>query len=253
MPTIFRAIVPLLAALTLLTAGRAAAEDRVVLQTRPGVTQPILFLPAASPVASVVLFPGGVGVIANEPGNFLLRVRGEFAAQGISVAAIDVPSDHAIAAIDFRASADHAQDVAAVIAFLKQKAAVPVWLVGTSNGSISAANAAVRLGPSQASGLVLTSSVWTGGMGRVSLDKVAVPTLVVHNRQDACRKSSPDDAEPGLRQLTAAPAKELVFVSGGIPKGNPCGGASAHGYYGIENQVVPVIVAWIKRHGPAAR
>ncbi|MDE2230223.1 MAG: hypothetical protein KGL11_14440 [Alphaproteobacteria bacterium] len=101
-------------------------------------------------------------------------------------------------------------------------------------------------------GLVLTSSVWSGGMGLVPLDKVAVPTLVVHNRQDGCRKSSPSDAESGLARLAAAPAKQLVFVSGGVPKGNPCGGLSAHGYYGIENQVVPVVIDWIKSRTPPA-
>ncbi|MDE2230222.1 MAG: hypothetical protein KGL11_14435 [Alphaproteobacteria bacterium] len=137
MPNILRIVVPVLAAFVafaVLVAGRAAAEDRVVLQTRPGVTQPILFQPAASPVASVVLFPGGVGVIAVTGGNFLLRVRGEFAARGISVAVIDAPSDRSTDSIEYRASADAAQDLAAVVNFLKSKASVPVWLVGTSNG-----------------------------------------------------------------------------------------------------------------------
>ncbi|MGH6969140.1 MAG: hypothetical protein ACREEN_08565, partial [Stellaceae bacterium] len=94
-------MIPLLAAFAVLVAGRAAAEDRIELHSRPGVTQPILYLPAASPVASAVLFPGGGGNIAVERNNFLLRVRGAFAAQGISVAAMDVPSDHAEATNHF--------------------------------------------------------------------------------------------------------------------------------------------------------
>jgi hypothetical protein len=249
-----RIVVPLLAAFALLAAGRAAAEDRVDLQTRPGVTQSILFLPAASPIASAVLFPGGQGVIAGAPGNFLLRVRGEFAAQGISVAVIDAPSDHGGGlSTAYRSGAEAAQDLAAVVAFLKSKSPAPVWLVGTSRGSISAANGAARLGPSQVSGVVLTSSVWNNGMDRVSLASIAVPTLVVHNRDDDCRNSPASGAAPAMATLTAAPVKDLVFVAGGIAKSNPCGGLSRHGYYGIENQVVPVIVAWIKSHGPAAR
>ncbi|HZT51395.1 MAG TPA: hypothetical protein VFA22_05655 [Stellaceae bacterium] len=243
-----------LAALAVAVAGRAAAEDRVELQSRPGVTVPILFQPAASPVASVVLFPGGVGVISVTQGNFLLRVRGEFAAQGISVAVIDAPSDHSDGLPnDYRASADAAKDLAAVAAFLKSKAPVPVWLVGTSRGSISAGNGAARLGPSQVGGVVLTSSVWSRGMERVPLGSIAVPTLIVHNRDDGCRQSPPSGAEPALAALTAAPAKNLIFVGGGIAKSNPCGGLSAHGYYGIENQVVPVVIAWIKSHNRPAR
>lgn len=240
-----------LAALTVFASGRAIAEDRIELSSRPNVTQPILFQSTSSSVASVVLFPGGNGVITVERQNFLLRVRGAFASQGISVAAIDAPSDHASGlSDDYRASADAALDLAAVVAFLKAKAPVSVWLVGTSRGTISAANGAARLGPSQVGGVVLTSSVWNHGMERVPLASIAVPTLIVHNRQDGCVASPPSGAEPALAALAAAPAKQLVFVSGGTPKGNPCGALSPHGYYGIENQVVPVVIDWIKHHNP---
>lgn len=249
MPSLFRIAGSMLAVVAILTAGRAAAEDRIELHSRPGVTVPVLYQPAAAPVASVVLFPGGVGVVSVTQGNFLLRVRSEFAAQGISAAVIDAPSDHSGGlSDDYRASADAAQDLAAVLAFLKSKAPVPVWLVGTSRGSISAGNGAARLGPSQIGGLVLTSSVWNRGMDLVPLGSIAVPTLIVHNRDDGCRQAPPAGAEPALAALTAAPAKQLVFVSGGIAKSNPCGGLSAHGYYGIENQVVPPVIAWIKSH-----
>lgn len=254
MSKITRAIIQLLAMLAALAAGgSAAAEDQISLPSRPNVTQPILFQPASSPVGSVVLFTGAHGVIAVTQGNFLLRVRGSFASQGISVAAIDAPSDHASGlSDDYRASADAAQDLAAVVAFLKAKVPVPVWLVGTSRGSISAANGAARLGPSQVAGVVLTSSVWAGGMARVPLASITVPTLIVHNRQDGCVESPPSGAEPALAALTAAPVKQLVFVSGGTPKGNPCGGLSAHGYYGIEDQVVPIVIDWIKSQSPPA-
>lgn len=249
MRTCIRNVAVTFAAPAVFASGRATAEDRIELSSRPNVTQPILFQPASPAVASVVLFTGAGGVIAITQGNFLLRVRDAFVAQGISVAAIDAPSDHATGlSDDYRASADAAQDVAAVVAFLKAKAPVPVWLVGTSRGSISAANGAARLGRSQVSGVVLTSSVWNHGMERVSLASIAVPTLLVHNRQDGCVGSPPSGAEEALAAMTATPAKQLVFVSGGIPKGNPCGGLSAHGYYGLENQVVPIVIDWIKHH-----
>ncbi len=245
----FRAAVPLVTVLAVVAAGHSAAEDRVELQSRPGVTVPILFQPAASPVASAVLFPGDVGVIALTQGNFLLRVRGEFAAQGISVAVIDAPSDQAGGlSTGYRAGADAAQDLAAVVAFLKSEAPAPVWLVGTNHGSISAANGAARLGLASLAGVVLTSSVWNNGMDRVSLELIAVPTLIVHNRDDGCRQSPPSGAAPALALLAAAPEKQLVFVAGGMTKGNPCGGLSAHGYYGVENEVMPIVVGWIKSH-----
>lgn len=246
------ALIELVAALTGIAARGASAEDRISLPSRPNITVAILYQPAPSPVASIVLFAGGNGALNGLAGNFLMRVRGSFAAQGFSVAAIDAPSDRATADRLYRASAEAATDLAAVIAFLKAKAPVPVWLVGTSNGSISAANGAARLGPAQIGGLVLTSSVWNGGMQNVPLAAIAVPTLVVHNRDDTCRLSPPGGAEPGAASLTSAPLKELVVVAGGTLQGDPCEARSPHGYYGIENQVVPVIVAWIKAHNPGA-
>lgn len=244
-----RRIIPLVALLAL-TVRPAVAEISVNLSSRPGVTQPILYEAAASPTASVILFPGGSGVLAQIQGNFLLRVRSEFVGQGISVAVVDKPSDRDRDTDQYRVSPEAAADMAAVVAFLKQKAPVSVWLVGTSRGSISAASGAARLGPSQVGGVVLTSSVWATGMRLASLSTIAVPTLIVHNRDDGCNESPPSGAEPALAMLTNAPAKDLVFVSGGIPRGNPCGAMSAHGYYGIENQVVPVVITWIKRHSP---
>ena len=247
----FRYVAALLASVAVFAIGRAAAEDRISLPSRPNITVTILYQAAAAPVASAVLFAGGNGVIDTLPGNFLMRVRGTFAAQGISVAAIDKPSDRANADRLYRASADAATDLAVVIAFLKQKAAVPVWLIGTSNGSISAANGAARLGAAQVSGLVLTSSVWQGGMQNVPLASIAVPTLVIHNRDDSCRLSPPGAAEPAEASI-GAPVKELVLVSGGSLQGDPCEARSPHGYYGIENQVVPVMIQWIKAHGGGA-
>lgn len=246
----FRVAAMLFAAMAMSGVQRAAAEDRLSLPSREGVTVAIWFEPAASPVASVVLFAGGNGAIAGLGGNFLLRVRNSFAPQNINVAAIDRPSDRATADRPYRASAEAATDMAAVIAFLKQKAAVPVWLVGTSNGSISAANGAARLGAGVVGGLVLTSSVWQGGMQQVPLASIAVPVLVIHNRDDSCRISPPSAAEPAVASMTKAPLKELVLVSGGSLQGDPCEARSPHGYFGIENQVVPVMIGWIKAHSP---
>lgn len=234
----------------LLPAIAAEAGERIELPTRGQLVQPVEYVPAASaPVASVILFPGGNGVVAEVAKNFLLRVRGRFAEQGLAVAVADAPSDHAGGmGPPFRATAPHARDVAAIIAFLKGKAPVPVWLIGTSRGTISAANAAVRLGPSQVAGIVLTSTVWSGGLSAVPLAEIEVPTLVVHNRDDGCSESPYAGAQQAMPQLAHAPAKELILVSGGTSKSRPCDALSPHGYYQIENQVVPPIIQWIKAH-----
>ena len=129
--------------------------------------------------------------------------------------------------------------------FLKSKADVPVWLIGTSRGSVSAASAAAQL-PQQVSGVVLTSSVWSGTTS--ALGQIAMPTLIVHNRDDGCSASPFAGTEAAMAQLTRAPAKELLAVSGGSLRGNPCDAISPHGYYQIEDKVVPPVIAWIKSH-----
>lgn len=235
-----------------LAAHSAPAEETISLPTRPGITVAVTLVEAAHPTASVIFYPGGDGVIAGEPDNFVLRVRSNFAAAGLTVAAMDAPSDHASGIpIDFRATAPAAADAAAVVTFLRGKAPVPVWVLGTSNGSISAANAAVRLGPAQIAGAVLTSSVWAGGMNQVPLGDIAVPVLIVHSRDDSCRLSLFASVDANMAAMSKAPAKELIAVSGGRLSGPPCKAHSPHGYYGIEDQVVPPTIAWIKAHTPA--
>ena len=227
----------------------AAAEEKLTLPTRGGVTETVLFDAAPQPVASIVLFPGGNGIISEEPENFVLRIRASFVAQNLSVAAVDAPSDQrAGIPIDFRNTQAAAEDAAAVVAFLRSKSAAPIWLLGTSNGSVSAANAAARLGPGQVAGVVLTSSVWAGGMSNAALSAIALPVLIVHNRDDSCRLSPFSGAAGALDMLGKAPAKELLAVSGGRLISPPCKARSPHGYYGIEDQVVAPVIAWIKAH-----
>ena len=235
------------AALTACAGGGAGCAGCVALQTRPGVTETFQFVAAPNPSASVVLFVGGDGVVADVQVNFLLRVRGRFVEQGISVAVFDAPSDQSSMSTAYRTGDAQAQDVAAVVRYLKSKADVPVWLIGTSRGSVSAASAAARLSP-QISGVVLTSSVWAPTTA--ALGEIAVPTLIVHNRDDGCAVSPFAGAEAAAAQLTSAPAKELLAVSGGTLHGSPCDAISPHGYYQIEDKVVPPVIAWIKSHRP---
>lgn len=236
------------AMLVALGAASAAAEERIELPSRPGVTQPILYGAASQPFASAVIFVGGNGVILGY-GNFLLRIRGDLVAAGISVAAADAPSDHR-GGLDtaYRSSADAAADAAAIVAFLKSKAAVPVWLIGTSRGSISAANGAARLGPPSIAGVILTSSVWSGGMSAVPLGEIKVPTLIVHNDGDTCPQSPYVGATAALGRLTGAPVKELVTVSSHAIRGPACEPMAPHGYLGIEGNVAAAMVAWMKAH-----
>ena len=132
---------------------------------------------------------------------------------------------------------------------------MPVWLVGTSMGSLSAANAAARLPEGGPDGIVLTSSVTeTSKMSyettrHAGLGDIRVPTLVVHHKDDTCRASPYSGAEDILKALKQAPVKELMAFEGGSPAiSAPCEAKAAHGYLGIEAKVVSAIGAWIRAH-----
>ncbi len=81
-----------------------------------------------------------------------------FAAKGLMVAVLDAPSDQQGGMnATFRMGGGHAGDIGAVAAYLKKEAEVPVWLVGTSMGTFSAAAGAI--GAKDIDGLVLTSTI----------------------------------------------------------------------------------------------
>ena len=239
-------------------AGRAADDLRTIPSGR-GVTQSFLLVrPAEPPTAAVVLFAGGNGALKlgtgrlGLGGNFLVRNRGRFAEHGLLVTVVDAPSDRPDGLDGFRTTAPHADDVRAVIAALRAEAAVPVWLVGTSMGTVSAANAAARLSAGGPDGLVLTSTVTRQGrerpesVGDVRLKDIRVPTLVVHHRQDACRSTPYADTVALLRDLAGAPRRELVTFDGGAtPQSGPCEARAAHGYFGLDAEAVAAIAKWI--------
>jgi hypothetical protein len=261
-----------LVALSLVVGPPARAEEKVVqLPTRPGVTQAILMTPVqGNLVASVILLPGSPGLLFLRDGagqvqrntngapalygkNFLIRTRHAFAAAGFIVASVDAPSDHLGGIDSFRGTAEHAQDIAAIIAYVRQLAPVPVWLVGTSMGTISVANAGARLKSGGPDGLVLTSSMTTATRHNVSMNNavdvgaIAIPTLFVHNKEDGCVAASFGGVAPLMALFKNAPRKELIAVSGGSPpQGDPCEPMSRHGYVGIEDEVVGDIARWIK-------
>lgn len=253
-----------LSGLVLLAAPAPAQQPESLkrVESRAGVTQPfVLVEPPGSPTASVILFTGGDGVLGFQGAgpfprgkNFLVRNRQAFAAHGLLVAVIDVPSDHASGLGRFRIAREHARDVAAVIAALRAKAAVPVWVVGTSRGTVSAVNAAARLKDGGPDGLVIASSITRGARANVEtvddagLGQVRIPTLVIHHEHDACSATPGSDAHALFGRVHAS-RKELLLFRGGAGGGSgrdACGAFAAHGYFGIDAEVVKAIADWIK-------
>jgi pimeloyl-ACP methyl ester carboxylesterase len=239
-------------------------ESVVAVPTRPGVEQLILLVaPKGQPVASVILFPGGSGKIGlwkNDPGgygnSFLVRTRKLFAGHGFVTAVVDVPSDRRTGSglREFRDSRAHRTDIRAVVRFLRQRANLPVWLIGTSRGTISAAHLATNLA---VDGVVLSATVTEASQRSratvfdAPLGRIRPPVLIVHHRSDACRVTPYLNVTSLKSRFTATGIVEILAFEGGRPsESEPCRGLSPHGFFGIEDRVVGDVARWIKRASP---
>ncbi|WP_258403756.1 alpha/beta hydrolase [Burkholderia cepacia] len=240
----------------------ARGQPRVVdVPTRPGVTQRFLFIAPDAPKAAAILYAGGHGGLQLDPsgrfgwgaGNFLVRTRQLFVNDGIAVAVIDAPSDRQSAPYlnGFRLSKEHADDARAVIAWLREQLHVPVWLVGTSRGTQSAAAVAIALaGGGGPDGIVLTSTILREDRGGtavtdMNLASLRIPVLVVHHEKDGCKHCPVSDTDTLLKKLDASPKAERMIVSGGTTRGDPCEAFAYHGFNGLESGVVDAISAWM--------
>jgi pimeloyl-ACP methyl ester carboxylesterase len=228
--------------------------------TREGVVTTLFWAPAAGAKATVLLFPGGAGGFGKvENGvatgnNFLVRSVPYFEANGLNVAIFGRPSDAAELGYEDRITDSHLADISQVLDFVHSLAGTPVWLVGTSRGTLSAAAAAIRL-QDRVAGLVLSSSVVssqkTGAVPTQDLAAIRLPVLVLHHTKDACAVCKPSDIPAILAGLTQARSKTLLMVDGGAnPSGNPCSALHWHGYIGMEKQAVDLIAGWLGRMAP---
>lgn len=251
----------ILSIITLFLATPAIAEnDRLIrIDTRPGVTVSFYNMKREGAKATIILLPGGAGGIGLKNGiptsnNFLVRSRDLFAANGFNVAVIGKPSDKDDLDGSFRISSEHIEDLRRVVAFLKKDSGLPVWVVGTSMGTISATALATVVGKEEVSGIVLTSSVTRKKPGAVpeqKLESIRLPVLVVHHEFDECKICVPGEVSQIIKGLKNAPIKKEVYVKGGAnPTGNPCEALHWHGFIGMEKEVVDLISDWIKSPGP---
>ena len=218
--------------------------------------------------------------------NFLVRQRNNFAGPDATsdsaepnlrynVIMMDVPSDHTSGyplndANDssFRRTANHQTDIADVIAYARTTFkdaggdALPVWLIGTSFGTTSAAKGAL-ISTQQPTldapdGLILTSSITKDGdansLLEMQLKDIDVSTMLVADSLDAC----PDSPPPGLYKIAGRlinsldirgkiVVNDVAAVGDGTASEN-CQGDGYHGFSNAEGKAVDPIRAWISGH-----
>lgn len=240
------------------------AEELVTLHTRADVTQSFILIQPNKPKASIILFAGGKGnlelseddgaaVIGWGKNNFLVRSRKLFSEQGFMVAVVDAPSDQKSnqgMKGGFRTTTAHVEDIDQVIKHLRKQAAVPVWLIGTSRGTESAAYIAYN-SKQKPDGLILTSSMGAENkhgtaVTEMPLEKIKIPVFVAAHEEDDCWVTPPIGALVIMDKLVNSKRKSLkMFTGGDEPISSACKARSYHGFFGIEDDVVKHIAEFI--------
>lgn len=214
--------------------------------------QRILFFPAVAGEATVILLPGGDGIVgirddggAVWPNHTFTRSMTLWSKNGINAVLFDSPNglgNHG----ESRNDADHLRRIAAVIDFIRKKSNLPVWLVGHSNGTLSVSNY-INASPDnekKVDGLVIL-----GTEHRVEFKRpLKLPILAIHHVLDGCN-ATPIFAS--VRVIEAAklssPRADMIKLDGGREESMPCKARSHHGFLGIEDELIARISTFIRK------
>jgi hypothetical protein len=243
-------------------AARAADAEAVTIDTTFKVFTPPVRLdkPARPARASVILMAGSGGLLSLDASgtvingsNFLIRSADLFLRSGLNVMMPDTaPAHPAGIGVGYRLSAAHAAELQGFINVAITRWGKPVWVVGTSNGSISTLTAG-GFQPALAGlkGVILTSPVTVvpfADQATFSLyaSRITVPALVVWHRDDHCSFSPPAGSAILFTAIPSAGKAQRTFEHGHSVAADPCGPFSEHGYAGIEEEVVEKIAEFIR-------
>jgi hypothetical protein len=244
-------------ALVLFMSTFACADEGMVLLDlgRGEARLPTYVMPNTKAIATLIMLPGGDAgtgkIVEGKPtsGNFVSRTRDTFFASNFNVIVVYRATDLSALDYGYRVK-DHVSEIAKVVSYAKQQFGKPVWLVGTSRGTVSGTAAAIALGENEVQGLVITSSVTskkTGAIATQNLGSLKIPTLVVHHKNDACKICVPYEASRITADLKSSPVKKFIMIEGGFdPEGDPCEAKHWHGFINYETETVKIITDWIK-------
>lgn len=218
-----------------------------------------------NPSHVVALLAGGDGAVEIADngdigwgkGNFAIRPRRHLHALGIATAVL-APAADMPTLRERRDSPEYAEDLGNVVAYLRQRFGKPVWLHGTSRGTVGIALAVPKIKDVQKrpDGLILSSSITVAkkSLGTVldgDLGRVGGPVLVVHHKNDPCEVTPVDKADEVADAFSKAKPVKLLIMEGGDDKarGDPCEARSQHGFAGVERSVIEQMAAFIKNPG----
>jgi len=175
--------------------------------------------------ATIILLPGGdSGTLIDSnskptSANFLVRSREFFFRENFNVLIVFRATDMNKLEYEYRVSKEHMDELKYVLNYAKEKFKKPIWLVGTSRGTVSGTAASI-----------------------------ALKEQVVHHKMDGCKICDPSEAREINNYLTSSPVKKFIMVEGGSnPTGDYCQALHWHGFINYEQETTKMITDWIKK------
>jgi len=236
----------------------ATADELVALNPRPGVTQSVLLWePSPSdPQVVLLIFPGGAGNIGFETmngqvvartGYLFWRQRDLLQRPEVAIAVIDAPSDQPDMDSEFRRSARHLEDMAAVVRALKSRYPhARLVLLGHSRGTVSAAYVTQALGD-RAAAVILMSGFYDRypqrgvGLSEFDFDALKTPLLIVHHVKDRC----PNALFGSAQRLTERFPAIVVDGPDATRPDQLCAPGTNHFFAGREKETMDQVFNWI--------
>jgi hypothetical protein len=200
------------------------------------------------------ILPNGQGATDNFNGAPITRNRQRLTDLGYAVAMVDVSTEQRVnggLTNAFRATQSHLVDLQAVVQRVRSLSSTPVWIVGYSAGTISAANLAINQPHEPPFGVMLLAPVTVddGSLLAMNLAAIRRPTVILSHASDPCGVTPPDNVPQVLARLTGAPVKDHVQLSGGT-QGVPgqCDRTGYHGWGGLDAEFVGTLSQWVRSH-----
>ena len=214
---------------------------------------PTLVFEVAEPQITLIVMPGGEGRLGLKDSSTFSRnpttqMAARLADSGFSnvhanVVAMDTPRE--LFPLSLRAEPAHLSRMAGVVEYFRRKYARPVWLLGHSAGTLSVSEYLRKM---QAD-VPVAGAVLSGSMYLIKLpDALDIPLLFLHHESDECRSTPAGYAREHYeeaKRINRAPT-ELLLVTGGESKGDPCRDGR-HMYYGVNEEAAKLLAGFIGR------
>ena len=233
-------------------------QEIVTLNPRRGVSMRVLLAkPKADVKGTFIFFPGGSGTLVGKGGRVRKGFTGQrgtgfFAEQGFVAVLVGRPSDQQYErplSNDYRTSSDQIKDIKKVIEWVSQKWSKPIFLIGHSRGTVSAADLAADLKDNRIRGVVLSGSQVRRIAGvrlrELRLKSITVPVLFVHHKDDGCFDI--EVVRKLKKRFKKSSKVDFIEVVGGNspPDHDDCrGGQNPHTFWGQEKEVIKAVADW---------